>query len=38
VSQADDDAISEEMFRFPAGKLTNMGWPYTYWDGKQNIA
>lgn len=37
VSQAEDDAISEEMFRFPAGTITNMGWPYTYWDGKQQI-
>ncbi len=37
VSQAEDDAISEEMFRFPAGTVTNMGWPYTYWDGKQNV-
>jgi len=37
VSQAEDDAISEEMFRFPSGQITNMGWPYTYWDGKQQI-
>ena len=37
VSQAEDDSISEEMFRFAPGQVTNMGWPYTYWDGKQQI-
>jgi len=37
VSADEDDAIAEEMFRFPAKKVTNMGWPYTYWDGKQQI-
>jgi len=37
VSGADDDAIAEEMDRIPAGKLSNMGWPFTYWDGKRQI-
>lgn len=37
ISADDDDAIAEEVDRLPGGTLTNMGWPYTYWDGKQNI-
>ena len=35
VSQAEDDAIPDEMFRIV--KDTNMGWPYTYWDGVRKI-
>ena len=31
LTQADDDAIADEMFRITKG--TDMGWPYTYWDG-----
>lgn len=31
LTQADDDAIADEMFRVTKG--TDMGWPYTYWDG-----
>jgi glucose/arabinose dehydrogenase len=34
VSAADDDAIADEMFRVTKG--TDMGWPYTYWDGAQS--
>jgi glucose/arabinose dehydrogenase len=34
VSAADDDAIADEVFRVTKG--TDMGWPYTYWDGAQN--
>jgi glucose/arabinose dehydrogenase len=37
VSDNDNAQIAEEMFRFPSGQITNMGWPYTYWDGKQQI-
>jgi glucose/arabinose dehydrogenase len=38
VSDADDDAIGDEMFRIT--KSTDMGWPYTYYDGarKQRLA
>jgi len=35
LTQADDDAIADEMFRVTRG--TDMGWPYTYWDGARNI-
>jgi len=35
VTQADDDAIADEMFRVTQG--TDMGWPYTYWDGTRGI-
>ncbi len=31
LTQADDDAIPDEMFKVTKG--TDMGWPYTYWDG-----
>lgn len=31
LTPADDDAIADEMFRVTKG--TDMGWPYTYWDG-----
>ncbi len=31
LTQADDDNIADEMFRVTQG--TDMGWPYTYWDG-----
>jgi glucose/arabinose dehydrogenase len=31
VSAAEDDAIADEMTRIV--KNTDMGWPYTYWDG-----
>ena len=31
VTPAQDDAIPDEMFRITKG--TDMGWPYTYWDG-----
>ncbi|HJS45290.1 MAG TPA: hypothetical protein VJ753_02710, partial [Rhizomicrobium sp.] len=30
-----DDAIADEMFRITKG--TDMGWPYTYWDGVRKI-
>lgn len=33
VSEAEDDAIPDEIFRIP--KNTDMGWPYTYWDGQR---
>lgn len=35
VSAADDDAIPDEMFRIVDG--TDMGWPYTYYDGARKI-
>jgi len=35
VTGADDDNIPDEMFRVTKG--TDMGWPYTYWDGKRKI-
>jgi glucose/arabinose dehydrogenase len=35
VSAAEDDAIADEMFRITKG--TDMGWPYTYWDGVRKI-
>jgi glucose/arabinose dehydrogenase len=35
VSAADDDAIPDEMFRIAKG--TDMGWPYTYYDGVRKI-
>ena len=35
VSQADDDAIPDEIFRIT--KSTDMGWPYTYWDGVRKV-
>ncbi|MDB5733531.1 MAG: glucose/sorbosone dehydrogenase [Alphaproteobacteria bacterium] len=31
LTAADDDAIADEMFKVTKG--TDMGWPYTYWDG-----
>jgi glucose/arabinose dehydrogenase len=31
LTQADDDHIADEMHRIVMG--TDMGWPYTYWDG-----
>lgn len=31
LTPADDDAIADEMFK--VGKGTDMGWPYSYWDG-----
>ena len=34
LTQADDDNIADEMFRVTQG--TDMGWPYTYWDGARN--
>jgi glucose/arabinose dehydrogenase len=35
VTAAEDDAIADEMFRVTKG--TDMGWPYTYWDGVRKI-
>ena len=35
VTPEQDDAIADEMFRITKG--TDMGWPYTYWDGVRNI-
>jgi glucose/arabinose dehydrogenase len=35
VSAADDDAIPDEMFRVVKG--TDMGWPYTYYDGVRKL-
>ena len=35
LTAADDDAIADEMFRITKG--TDMGWPYTYWDGVKNV-
>lgn len=33
VTDAQDDNISDEMIKVTKG--TNLGWPYTYWDGAQ---
>jgi glucose/arabinose dehydrogenase len=35
VSAADDNAIPDEMFRLEKG--SDMGWPYTYYDGVRKI-
>ena len=35
LTQADDDAIPDEMFKVTKG--TDMGWPYTYWDGVKKV-
>ena len=35
VTPEQDDAIPDEMFRITKG--TDMGWPYTYWDGARKI-
>jgi len=35
VSQAQDDAIADEMHRIVKG--TDIGWPYTYWDGARKL-
>lgn len=35
VTPEQDDAIADEMFRITQG--TDMGWPYTYWDGERKI-
>jgi glucose/arabinose dehydrogenase len=35
VSAKDDDAIPDEMFRIEKG--TDMGWPYTYYDGIRKL-
>ncbi len=35
VSAEDDDAIADEMHRIT--KLTDFGWPYTYFDGVKNV-
>jgi len=35
ISAADDDAIPDEMFRVVKG--TDMGWPYTYYDGARKL-
>lgn len=35
VSETDDDAIPDEMFRIT--RSTDMGWPYTYWDGNRKM-
>jgi glucose/arabinose dehydrogenase len=35
VSAADDDAIGDEMFRITNG--TDLGWPYTYYDGARKL-
>jgi glucose/arabinose dehydrogenase len=35
VSASDDDAIPDEMFRIVKG--TDMGWPYTYYDGARKL-
>ncbi|HVW73558.1 MAG TPA: hypothetical protein VHC39_07960 [Rhizomicrobium sp.] len=35
VTAAQDDAIPDEMFHIT--KSTDMGWPYTYWDGERKI-
>jgi glucose/arabinose dehydrogenase len=34
LTQADDDHIADEMHRIVQG--TDMGWPYTYWDGARH--
>jgi glucose/arabinose dehydrogenase len=35
VSQAEDDVIADEMFRVEKG--TDMGWPYSYYDGARKL-
>jgi glucose/arabinose dehydrogenase len=35
ISASDDDAIPDEMFRIVKG--TDMGWPYTYYDGAHKL-
>ena len=35
VTEADDDAIGDEMHRVVKG--TDFGWPYSYWDGKRRL-
>ena len=35
VSQADDDAIADEMHKVSKG--TDFGWPYTYYDGVKKV-
>jgi glucose/arabinose dehydrogenase len=35
VTAEQDDAIADEMHRITVG--TDMGWPYTYWDGVRQI-
>ncbi len=35
VTAEQDDAIADEMHRITSG--TDMGWPYTYWDGVRKI-
>src|SRR4051812_4819142 len=35
VTAEQDDAIADEMFRIASG--TDMGWPYTYWDGVRKV-
>jgi glucose/arabinose dehydrogenase len=35
VSEAEDDAIGDEMHRVVKG--TDFGWPYTYYDGKRGL-
>ncbi len=35
VSDKDDNAIPDEMFRIV--KATDMGWPYTYYDGERKL-
>lgn len=35
VSAEDDDRIADEMHRIT--KLTDFGWPYTYYDGAKNV-
>jgi len=35
VTAEQDDAIPDEMFRITKG--SDMGWPYTYWDGQRKI-
>ena len=35
ISDADDDAIADEMHRITKG--TNMGWPYTYYDAVRHM-
>ena len=35
VTEADDDAIGDEMHRMVKG--TDFGWPYTYYDGKRKL-
>ena len=35
LTPEDDDAIADEMFRITKG--TDMGWPYTYYDGVKKV-